>query len=294
MRKILYILIPIFICSISSAQSFTIDKGDTINVIDANNLKQGFWRIFGKMKKLPEYQPDQVVEEGNYENSRKQGMWKNFFPNGKIKSEIAYVNSRPNGTYRTYFENGQVEEEGSWENNRNTGGFKRYHENGQTAQQFVFNESGKRDGKQVYFYENGQVMIEADIVAGKEKFVKEFYEDGSVKAEKYFNDGEIDATKTKVYEPKTPIKNKEDKELASSPVKVIKADKNDVVNVGTFNGNGQHTMYNKDKQLSKVGLFENYRLMDGLLYKYDANGILIVIEKYKAGRYIGDAPLPKE
>jgi hypothetical protein len=57
MRKILYILIPIFICSISSAQSFTIDKGDTINVIDANNLKQGFWRIFGKMKKLPEYQP---------------------------------------------------------------------------------------------------------------------------------------------------------------------------------------------------------------------------------------------
>jgi hypothetical protein len=34
--------------------------------------------------------------------------------------------------------------------------------------------------------------------------------------------------------------------------------------------------------------------MEGLLYKYDANGMLIVIEKYKAGRYIGDAPLPKE
>lgn len=293
MKKILYILLPIFVCSISSAQSYTIDKGDTINVIDENNLKQGFWRIFGKMKKLPGYEPEQVVEEGNYESSRKQGLWKNFFPNGKIKSEIAYVNSRPNGTYKTYFENGQIEEEGSWENNRNTGGFKRFHENGQTAQQFVFNETGKRDGKQVYFYENGQVMIEADVAAGKEKFVKEFYEDGSIKAEKSFIDGELDAANTKVYEPKNPIKNN-DKELAESPVKIVKADKNDVVNSGNFNGNGQHTMYNKDKQLSKVGYFENYRLMDGLLYKYDSDGMLILIEKYKSGRYIGDAPLPKE
>lgn len=293
MKKILYILLPIFVCSISSAQSYTIDKGDTINVIDENNLKQGFWRIFGKMKKLPGYEPEQVVEEGNYESSRKQGLWKNFFPNGKIKSEIAYVNSRPNGTYKTFFENGQIEEEGSWENNRNTGGFKRFHENGQTAQQFVFNETGKRDGKQVYFYENGQVMIEADVAAGKEKFVKEFYEDGSIKAEKSFIDGELDAANTKVYEPKNPIKNN-DKELAESPVKIVKADKNDVVNSGNFNGNGQHTMYNKDKQLSKVGYFENYRLMDGLLYKYDSDGMLILIEKYKSGRYIGDAPLPKE
>lgn len=292
MKKILYILLPIFVCSISSAQSYTIDKGDTINVIDANNLKQGFWRIFGKMKKLPGYEPEQVVEEGNYESSRKQGLWKNFFPNGKIKSEIAYVNSRPNGTYKTYFENGQVEEEGNWENTRNTGGFKRYHENGQTAQQFVFNETGKRDGKQVYFYENGQVMIEADIAAGKEKFVKEYYEDGSIKAEKSFIDGELDVANTKVYEPKNPITKDED--LANAPIKIVKVDKNDEVNSGSFNGNGQHTMYNKDKQLSKVGFFKDFRLMDGLLYKYDSDGMLIVIEKYKEGRYIGDAPLPKE
>lgn len=297
MKKILYILLPIFICSIGTAQSalkYEVVNGDTINVIDENNLKQGFWRIFGKMKKLPGYEPDQVVEEGNYENSRKQGLWKNFFPNGKVKSEIAYVNSRPNGTYKTYYENGQIEEEGSWENNRNTGGFKRYHENGQTSQQFTFNESGKRDGKQVYFYENGQVMIEADIVAGKEKFVKEFYEDGSIKAEKSFIDGELDVANTKVYEPKTPIKNKEAEELAKAPVKIVKVDKNDEVNSGSFNGTGQHTMYNKDKQLSKVGYFENYRLMEGLLYKYDNNGILHTIEKYKAGRHIGNAPLPKE
>ena len=66
MKKILYIFIPIFICSISVAQSvpnyIITAEGDTVNVVDENNMKQGFWKIFGKMRKLPNYEPDQVVE----------------------------------------------------------------------------------------------------------------------------------------------------------------------------------------------------------------------------------------
>ena len=295
MKKLIYIIFPIFVCSISTAQSFEVINGDTINMIDENNLKQGFWRIFGKMKKLPNYEPDQVVEEGNYENSRKQGLWKFFFPNGKVKSEIAYVNSRPNGIYKTYYENGQVEEEGAWKNNRNTGDFKRYYENGQVSQKFSFNETGKRNGKQEYYYENGQLMIEGEWAGGKEDgVITEYYENGDVKAKKAFNGGVIDATNTKTFEPENPIKDKEAEELANAPVKVVKASAEDEVNVGTFNGNGYHKMYNQNKQLSKVGTFKNYRLMEGEFYKYDDNGILIVIEKYKSGRYIGDAPLPKD
>ncbi len=294
MKKFIYIIIPIFICSISVGQGFEIYEGDTINRVDENNLKQGFWKIFGRMKKLPGYEPDQVVEEGKYQNSRKQGFWKKFFPNGKVKNEINYVNSRPSGTYKTYFENGQVEEEGSWKNNRNTGDFKRYYENGQVSQQFAFNTSGKRDGKQVYFYEDGQVMIEADIEGGKEKFVKEFYENGDVKAEKAFVDGKIDVANTKVYKSKEPIKDRNEAELEKAPEKVVKVTKDEKVNIGTFNGNGYHKMYNRNKQLSKDGTFKNYRLMEGLWYRYDENGILVSIEKYKKGRYIGDAPLPKE
>lgn len=298
MKKILYLFIPVFICSISVGQglpAYEIVEGDTINYIDENNLKQGFWKIFGRMKKLPGYAPDQVIEQGNYKNSRKNGLWTKFFASGKTKSEIEYLNSRPNGAYKTYFPNGQVEEEGTWKNNRNTQTFKRYYENGQVSQDFAFNTSGKRDGKQTYFYENGQVMIEADIAAGKEKFVKEYYEDGSVKAEKVFVDGKLDASKTKVYEPKTPVKNRDEAELAKAPEKVVKVEKGESSNGKTkFSGNGKHKLYNMNKQISKDGIFKNYRLMEGLWYKYDENGILISIEKYKKGRYIGEAPLPKE
>ena len=295
-KKILYIFIPVFICSISVAQSVNtleIIDGDTVNIVDENNLKQGFWKIFGKMRRIPGYEPDQVIEQGEYGNSRKQGLWTKFFASGKIKSEIQYRNSRPNGAYRTFYENGQVEEEGNWKNNRNTASFKRYYENGQVSQDFAFNSSGKRDGKQVYFYENGQVMIEADITAGKETFVKEYFEDGTVKAEKSFVDGKLDEANTKVYESKAPVKDRDAEELKKAPIEIVKVEESEKSNIGGFNGEGQHKMYNRNKEISKDGFFKDYRLIDGLNYQYDSNGILIKIKRYKDGRYIGDAPLPK-
>lgn len=295
MKKLIYILFPVLICSIGTAQSFEIVDGDTLNMIDDNNLKQGFWKIFGKNKKLPGYEPDQVVEEGEYKNSRKQGIWKFFYSSGKVKSEIAYTNSRPNGFYKTYYENGQVEEEGTWKNNRNTGNFKRYYENGQVSQDFTFNPSGKREGKQAYFYENGQVMIEGEWAGGKESgVVTEYYENGDIKAEKAFNGGVIDVANTKTFEAKNPIKDREAEELKNAPEEVVKVEKTDKVNIGGFNGNGEHTMYNENKQISKVGMFKNYRLMEGKLYLYDENGILTRIKRFKQGRFIGDAPLPSE
>ena len=297
MKKIFYIFIPIFICSISVAQSvptFEVIEGDTVNYVDENNLKQGFWKIFGRMRKLPGYEPNQVIEQGKYKDSRKQGLWTKFFASGKTKSEIEYKNSRPNGAYKTYFENGQLEEEGNWKNNRNTASFKRYYENGQVSQDFAFESTGKRDGKQTYFYENGQVMIEAEVESGKEKFVKEYYQDGSVKAEKNFIDGKLDAANTKVYEAKNPVKDRDAEELKKAPVKIVKVEKGETSNMTKFSGNGDHKIYNMNKQISKDGTFKNYRLMDGLWYKYDENGILVSIEKFKNGRYIGEAPLPKE
>ena len=36
-------------------QADNIVNDDTINRIDANNLKQGFWIVYGRDKKLPNY-----------------------------------------------------------------------------------------------------------------------------------------------------------------------------------------------------------------------------------------------
>ncbi len=299
MMKNIYICLLLCLGNISLAvagygQSYEIYQGDTINRIDANNLKQGLWKIFNRTKNLPGYEPDQLVEEGAYKDSRKVGIWKRFFPNGNMQDEIEYSNNRPNGYYKTYFENGQVQEEGTWKNNRNIGAFKRYYENGQVSQDFKFNESGKRDGEQKYFYENGQLMIEGVWDGGKESgIVKEYYETGDIKAEKNFAGGVLDPESTKTYEPKKPIKEKEEPKVASN-VTVEKNEKPNPAVTSKFDGNGYAKLFNLNKQVSKDGVFKNYKLIDGKWYKYDDNGILIRIEIYKDGKYIGDGVIDEK
>lgn len=276
-----------------TSQTFEIYNGDTINYVDANNLKQGLWKIFNHMKNLPGYKPDQVVEEGYYKDSRKVGIWRRYYPNGNIKDEIEYNNNRPSGKYKIYYENGVLQEEGEWKNNRNVGTFKRYYENGNISQEFSFNESGKREGTQKYYYENGQLMIEGEWKEGKESGVlKEYYENGDLKAEKFFADGQLDPEKTKTYEPKKPIEVK--KEEPAPVANVVVKKEEEKPNIGAFDGNGYAKLYNLNKQISKDGIFKNYKLIDGKWYKYDENGILIKIEIYKNGRYVGDGVIEEK
>ncbi len=76
----------------------------------------------------------------------------------------------------------------------------------------------------------------------------------------------------------------------NNEVKILDIDE-DNLTIGTFNGSGKHTIYNQNKQISKEGFFENYRLMDGKWYRYDDDGKLIKIELYKKGEYLKDEDL---
>lgn len=270
------------------------------NKTNAEGRRVGHWVVTGADKTMEGYGPNDKIEEGDYENGRKVGVWKTYYPGGAIKSEITFENGRPKGAYKTYYKNGQVEEQGNWALNKNTGSFKRYYENGQVQQDFNFNESGKRDGQQKYFYENGQLMIEGDWNGGKENgAVKEYYEDGSVKAIKVYNDGQMDASKSTfkeapskavaVKEEPEPIKDENDK--VKKTVAVSQTE--DKPNIGKFDGNGQHTLYNKDRQISQKGEFRNGFLYSGKFYKYNKDGILQKIEIYSEGKYIGDGVIDK-
>lgn len=282
----------IFLFNITIGQSYQVFNGDTINKVDQSNFKQGHWIYFGNMTNLPEYKPEQKVEEGKYQDNRKDGLWVKYFPNEIIQSEITFSNNRPNGEYKIYYDNGQLQEQGVWKNNRNTGAFKRYHDNGQPQQEFVFNETGKRDGVQKYFHENGQLMIVGEIKEGKEigEF-KEFYPNGDLKSVKVFEEaGVLNAEKSKDFEPVKPeVKIVETKNDVPEKV-TTQVTKEEKVNeaVGFFNGEGNNTLYNKNKQVSQKGFFKGGRLKDGEKFIYDKDGILITVEKYKNFKYIGD------
>jgi antitoxin component YwqK of YwqJK toxin-antitoxin module len=290
MKKIILIFLFI-ICKAILAQSYDLHNNDTINFTDALGKRQGKWVIFNKMVNKPNYKDDQKVEEGKYVDSKKNGIWKEFFPNNNLKSKIPYENNRPSGYAVIYNENGKIKEEGMWKNNRWVGAYKLYYDNGQVQQAFTFNSSGKREGHQQYFYENGNVMIDGNWAAGKEAgILKEYYENGDIKSEKNFNDGTVDLANIHNYEPKKPIVKKVESAIVLAPP--IVAQKTEKDNLGkVFNGEGYWKLYNANKQVSKDGEFKKFFLVNGKVYFYTSDGILTRIAVYKNSKYEGDTPI---
>lgn len=296
MRGVLLTTVFIFLLhlnSTASPQTYEMYEGDTINMVDVNSKKQGYWIIFGRMKNVPGFSADQRIEEGEYVNSKKQGLWKKYYPNEQLKSEITYKNNRPSGTYKLFYENGNVEEEGVWKNNRQTGKFKRYYQSGQVMQDFSFAENGKRNGEQLYYHENGQLEVKVNIVEGKEEgLMQRWYPNGDLKEEKVFNGGVVDPASVKTYEPTQPVVEVEEEKLI--PEKTTTVNTTDQPNQGASTAplrgipDGYNKLYNKNRVISQDGYFKNGKLIDGKWYRYDNNGILIRIEIYKNGVYIGD------
>lgn len=294
MKKLLLIFSVISLISSAQSQSFELGPGgptDTINKIDMTGKKQGKWILKGKHKPGTCYQPEQKVEEGKYADNRKTGSWIEYFCNGNMKNKLTFVNGRPDGYAIMYHENGKISEEGNWKANRWVGNYKLYYENGQVQHEFVFNQSGKREGAQKYFYDNGQLAIEGNFQNGKESgLIKEYYENGDIKAEKNYAEGNVDVASIKEFQPKKPIVKKSDNPIDNAPKVEVKPDEkpNEAKGKGPIVLNGQHILYNKGKQITKDGIFKDNRLIDGKAYIYDENGILTRIAVYKNGVYVGD------
>lgn len=288
----------IVICSVVSAvaQSSELLGKDTINKTDGEGKKQGKWVLFGRHKPGTCYQEEQKAEEGKYADNRKAGIWLEFYCNGNMKNKLTFTNGRPDGYAIMFHENGKISEEGNWKSNRWVGNYKLYYENGQVQHEFVFNASGKREGAQKYFHENGQLAIEGNFANGKETgVIKEYYENGDIKAEKNYNDGNVDVASIKEFEPKKPIAKKSDDPLENAPIVKVREDerpneaaKKGKAAAGPLVLNGQQILYNRNKQITKDGVFKDNRFMDGKAYFYDDNGILTRVAVYKNGVYVGD------
>ncbi len=260
---------------------------DTLNRVDEMGRKQGHWRFIAPETEKPGYTDGALVEEGTYTNSKRIGVWRRYWPNGKPMSEITYQMGRPRGEYKTYYPNGKVEEQGAWDLDRNTGKFLRYHPNGKLAQDFVFNDQGLRDGEQKYYHDNGKLAVHVNVREGREDgFLKRYSENGEIQQIAEFNNGVINEANSKYI--KSAPKAEEVKVDATAPIApAVTAEEKP--NAVRFNENGYNTLYNRQLKISQQGEFRKGRLSDGKRYTYDSDGILTRIQVFKGGRYAGDA-----
>lgn len=291
MRRIPTIaLVMVLACQSAWAQAGTV--ADTLNRTDDLGRKQGWWQVQSPVPDKPQYQDGQLVEEGRYNDNKRVGIWKRYWPNGKPMSEITYVFGRPKGAYRTWYEDGTPEEQGAWDLDRNTGSFKRWHPNGRLAQDFIFDTNGLRNGDQKYYRENGNLEAEVTIQKGREEGeLKRYYANGDLAETAEFDGGVADVNSFKSYEPKRrtvdlPLP----KEAVAAPAKTAEEAPNSTL----FKAEGWNTLYDLQHRLAQQGEYRGGRLWQGKIYRYDKNGILTGVEVYVNGRYAGKAQLSED
>lgn len=142
------------------------DKGDTLNAVDKNDLKQGKWVIkVDAVRGEPGYE-----EEGVFKNGKKDGIWRRYNLNGDITGLENYRFGGKDGVQQYYTMMGDLIREEGWR---------------------AYNPDAPYDTIPIYGQGNGEI-ISYKVVKAEQYSVKhgtwKFYEPGTghiIKMEKY-------------------------------------------------------------------------------------------------------------
>jgi hypothetical protein len=111
MRSITIVFLFISIVSQAQLKSYILGRrGDTLNRVDQQNLKQGPWVV-----SVPEYRGERAYEEeGSYLNDLKEGLWKRFSLEGVKIAEENYRWGKLNGKQQYFSYNGGLMRIENW------------------------------------------------------------------------------------------------------------------------------------------------------------------------------------
>ena len=105
------------------------------------------------------------IFEFPYKNGKKEGRGKEYYLNGKFKSDAFFIDGLLQGKSIGYYENGNLEYEENYKDGKLDGLVKNYYENGQLKAELNY-KNGKLDGLARAYHENGQLHIEENYKDG--------------------------------------------------------------------------------------------------------------------------------
>jgi hypothetical protein len=91
--------------------------------------------------------------------------------------------------------------------------------------------------------------------------------------------------------PKQPVNTETEEPIVEKAVPLPEDAKTNKAK--SFRANGYNTIYNSNDQISQVGQYKDGQLWNGKWYQYNQDGILIRIEVYKDGKYVGNGLIEK-
>ena len=118
------------------------------------------------------------IFEFPYKNGKKEGRGKEYYLNGKFKSDAFFIDGLLQGKSIGYYENGNLEYEENYKDGKLDGLIKDYYENGQLKSELNY-KNGQLDGLARAYHENGQLHIEENYKDGKLKG-RELYKNGKL------------------------------------------------------------------------------------------------------------------
>ncbi len=204
-----------------------------------------------------------LVGEGVFTDSgEKQGMWKEYYNDGKLKSFGKYVDNLKTGLWKYYYKNSQLEELGKYIAGKPDSIWQWYYNNGNILRKENF-YNGLPDGMLTEFDSEGNIVTQGEYIEGKKeshwifnvgdnKTEGEYSEDMRTgKWESYYDDG---------------ILQFEGKFVDDNP-------------------NGEHTWYWDNGKIKMQGKYVMGRKI-GEWKKYDKNGVVLISISYQDGKEI--------
>ena len=172
---------------------------NTVNQVDAQGRKQGFWTkkdtegklIYqatfkddkpvgemkrfhpnGKLKALMNFtegtddadtqlfdERGKQIAQGKYSGQKKIGEW-TYLLDSKVVSTETYLNGQKNGTSKRFYKTGELLEESNWQNDKLNGIYRTYFQDGKAFLECTYSE-GLRNGAFKTWFPNGQLEIDA-------------------------------------------------------------------------------------------------------------------------------------
>lgn len=158
------------------------EDGEAVSggLLDPKGQKTGIWKEY--------YPGGKIKAEGHYEQDVKIGTWQFFYPSGTLEQKGAYRNGKPEGTWRWYYENGNLLRETAFIAGREDGISVELEENGDTLS---FGEYVDDEREGPWFFKQGFISIRGSFKAGNpDGYWEQRYRGGKLCFEGNFEKGE--------------------------------------------------------------------------------------------------------
>jgi len=229
-----------------------------------DNIKEGVTREYspeGKIIAAKIYKDGIVIGDGIVdEQGFKQGPWKEFHDSGELKSVGKYVDGLKIGPWKYYYKNGKIEQTGTYlKNEKPDGEWKWYHDNDSLWKDENYS-NGLENGLMTEYSDSGTVITKGEYVDGLEEGPW-LYQWGDTRVEGSYKEGGRVGVWKYFYDNGNPSF------------------------IGKFlddNADGKHTYYWDNGKIKEEGLYIMGK-REGDWYKFNYDGTLFLTTTYKNG-----------